>query len=110
MSAGKLRDRVTFQRNTTGADQYGNVVDGWEDILTVWGDVLERLGGEKIRAGVPQAEHMATIRVRKSLDAVTVTEADRISARGQTWNIRSIAEVGRKGELLEILCEAGVAT
>ena len=110
MTAGKLRDRVTFQRNTTSDDGYGNTVNGWADHLTVWADVLERLGGEKVKAGLVEASRMATIRVRRSTDTLDITEADRISARGTIWNIRSIAAVGRDNALLECLVEAGVAT
>ena len=110
MGSGSLRDRITVQRLVDGADDYGNTVDAWADHLTVWADVMERLGGEKMRAGVPQSERMATIRFRRSTAAAGVTEADRIVCRGQVWNIRSIAAVGNKNAMLEAACEAGVAT
>lgn len=110
MAAGKLRERVTFQRRAIGGDGYGNERADWTDLFTVWGDMLERLGGEKIAAGQIESSRMTTIRVYASAATGALTEADRIMARGQPWNIRSIAAVGRKGELLEMLCEAGVAT
>ncbi|MGZ9812660.1 phage head closure protein [Pseudoroseicyclus sp. H15] len=111
MPAGRLRDRVQFQRQAAGEDEYGNVQTGpWEDLGgKIWADMLERLGGEKLAAGAIHAPRTATIRVRKSSFTSGITEGDAIAARGETWNIRSIAEVGRKGELLEMTCEAEVA-
>lgn len=109
MAAGRLRDRITIQRAIPGEDGYGNTVSGWVDHLTVWADVLERLGAERIQSGAIEAPRMATIRVRASTASRQITEADRISMRGVFWNIRSIAAVGRDGAMIEMLCEAQVA-
>lgn len=109
MSAGKLRERVTFQRATSGDDGYGNVVTGWADHLTVWADVRETVGKERVDAGRVEASSTATVRVRASSATRGLTEADRIVARGDTWNIRSVAPVGNDRAMLDILCERGVA-
>jgi SPP1 family predicted phage head-tail adaptor len=110
MAAGKLRDQVTFQRPGVGDDGYGNVTAPWVDDVTVWADMLEQLGRERIAAGRVESARMATIRVRQSPETELATPAWRILARGEAWNIRSIARVGREREILEMLCEAGVAT
>ncbi len=110
MTAGRLRDRITVQRLVAGADDYGNAVNGWADHLTLWADMLEGLGREAVAAGRIESAKTATIRVRRSVDALGITAADRIVARGVAWNIRSIVAVGRSNELIEMLCEAGVAT
>lgn len=109
MQAGKLRERVVFQRQVIADDGHGNDLASWSDHLTVWADMLERLGGEKIAAGKLESSRLATVRVRSFTETRGLTEADRLMARGRAWNIRSIAAVGRKGEMLELLCEAGVA-
>jgi len=109
MTAGRLRDRITFQRLTEGDDGYGNVVTGWTDHLTVWANVRETPGKEIVAAGRVEASRTATIRVRASSQSRGVTAADRIIARGQIWNIRGVSAVGDGRELIEFLCEAGVA-
>jgi SPP1 family predicted phage head-tail adaptor len=110
MSAGKLRDRVTFRRRAAADDGYGNTVSGpWTDLVTEWADMLERLGGERLAAGALHAPRMATIRVRRSTVTLGITEADKVVARGEDWNIRSIAAVGRRNAMLEMTCEADVA-
>lgn len=111
MRAGQLRDRVAFVRLVGTRDRYGNEVQGWDDpFLTVWADVLESTGREVVAAGRLEAPRTATVRVRNTPDARTVTEADGAIIRGGRWNIRSIARIGRKNEALEMLCEAEVAT
>jgi SPP1 family predicted phage head-tail adaptor len=72
--------------------------------------MLEGLGREKVAAGRVESPRTATIRIRQSTEAEALTEADRVQARGVAWNIRSIVRVGRKNDVLEMLCEAGVAT
>ncbi|WP_282026855.1 phage head closure protein [Limimaricola cinnabarinus] len=110
MRAGSLRDRITIQRQTETTDDYGNTVGAWADLVSVWADVRETTGKEKVAAGRVEASRTATIRVRKSSATAGITEADRLTARGETWNIRSIAQADRKGVMLDLLCESGVST
>ena len=109
MRAGDLRDRVTIQRAATADDGFGNTISGWSDLLTVWANIRETPGKEAVAAGRIEASRTATIRVRASSQSRNVTAADRVHARGQVWNIRSVAAVGDGRELIEFLCEAGVA-
>jgi SPP1 family predicted phage head-tail adaptor len=111
MRAGNLRDRVGFVRLQGSGGRFGNEAQSWGDpFLTVWADVLESTGKEVVAAGRLEAPRTATVRVRDTPDARTVKEADGAVIRGAQWNIRSIARIGRKGEILEMLCEAQVAT
>ena len=109
MTAGNLTRRITFQRASGPADGYGNTVSAWSDVLTVWADVRETMGKERVDAGRVESARTATIRIRRSSDALGITEADRISYNGRIWNIRSISEVGRDNAMLDILAEIGVA-
>ena len=109
IGAGDLRDRVTIQRATSGDDGYGNVHVGWVDLMTVWANVRETTGKERVDAGRVEASRTATIRIRASSASRGITEADRIMARGKVWNIRSIADISPDRSILDILCEAGVA-
>jgi SPP1 family predicted phage head-tail adaptor len=107
--AGRLRHRVTFNRQATEADEYGNVTGAFEPLFTVWGNVRETTGKERVEAGSVENVRTATIRIRGSAQARGLTEADQAVARGETWNIRGIAEADDKGAMLDLLVEAGVA-
>lgn len=109
MGASALRDIIKVQRETSTEDGYGNTVSGWADHLTLWANIRETPGKEMVDSGRVQASRTATIRVRASNGSRAITEADRIVARGKTWNIRSVAEVGNDRAMLDILVEVGVA-
>ena len=110
MRSGQLRERIIIERQSEAPDEYGNVTGEWADQMTVWADIRETTGKEKVEAGRVEASRMATIRVRRSSQTAAITEADRVQARGVAWNIRSIAQITAKGAMLEMLCEAGAAT
>jgi SPP1 family predicted phage head-tail adaptor len=109
VTSGRLRDRIIVQRAVGGDDGYGNVINSWADHLTLWADVREALGKETVAAGRVEESRTATIRVRASTQSREITAADRLSVRGNIWNIRSISEVSNDRKLLEMLCEVGVA-
>lgn len=110
-ASGKLRERVQFLRRGSTEDAYGNVQTGdLVPVATVNADVLERLGGEKLRGASFDGPRLATIRVRRSAVTRGFLLSDTARMRGEDWNVRSKAEVGRNKEWLEFSLEAGVAT
>ena len=110
MRAGRLRDRVQFQRETGGDDGYGNSVSGWADHgVPVPADMRETLGKEKVEAGRVEASRTATLRVRANALTNGITPADAAVVRGERWNIRSNVPVGNRGAWRDLLLEGGVA-
>lgn len=111
VKAGLFRDRVTFERLTSGAvDDYGNVYDGWSTLATRSADLREQKGKEKISGGALQDNNTATLRVRSDSTTSSVTSADRVIARGTTWAIRNVIQVDAKDTLIEFVLEKGVAS
>ena len=49
------------------------------------------------------------MRVRSAAETLAVQMDDMVQVRGQSWNIRSVAAVGRANEMIEFLLETGVA-
>lgn len=109
MRAGKLRHRVQFLRQPFEGDGHGNVEGEFAPLFTVWGNVRETTGKERVAAGAVENVRTATIRIRVSSEVRGLTEADQAIARGETWNIRGIANADDKDEMLDLLVEAGVA-
>ena len=107
--AGLFRDRITFQRMASTVDAYGNTTGAWADHAFRSADFREKLGKETIEGGALQDVAAATMRVRADTVTSAITAADRVTARGITWAIRSIMQVDAAGELLEMLLEKGVA-
>lgn len=111
----RLRHRVQFNRqgpllDGTGdptADRYGNTLEGFSTLFTVWGNVRETTGKERVDAGSVEGIRTATIRVRKSAQTSGLTGADQAVARGEVWNLSAPSNVGDNDAYLDILATAG---
>lgn len=111
VKAGLYRERAEFQRLSEGAvDDYGNVYTGWAALATRWVDLRERTGKEAIQGGALADVGPATMRVRKDSTTSTVTAADRVVVRGNTWAIKDVIQVDSKGTVLEFTLLRGVAS
>lgn len=111
MTSAKMQDRIAFRERAVGIDEDGNQSQVWTDVLdggepvTECADFLERLGGERIRAGALSSSRLATIRVLRNSRTQQITAAHTIVARGLVWSIRAVAEVGRDRKFIEFTAE-----
>lgn len=112
MSAGELREKITFAERALVSDSHGNNEGDFEDQFTVSARIRPRLGGEEVMAARLAGKTLATITVRYSTDTKRITSDWRATdARtGDVWNIRTPPiNVDEKKKYLEMLCEKGVA-
>lgn len=94
MEAGRLDRRVTIQQSqVTGHNSFNEPIRTWVDLATVWAQVTDVGGREYFAAAAVQAERTSRFLIRWRSD---VTETMRISYGGKIYDIRSIAEVGRR--------------
>ena len=47
----RLRHRVQFNRQSVEPDEYGNVTGEFAPLFSVWGNVRETVGRERVAAG-----------------------------------------------------------
>lgn len=111
--AGAFRERAAFERQTDAGtlDAYGNAqAPAWAPLVTLWADLRETPGRERIAAGRIEAPATATLRLRASGQARAIGAADRVTVRGAIWAITGagIDPEGR-GRLLEFPLERGGA-
>jgi len=88
---GKMRERVTIQTASEAANAYGERIETWSTLATVWAQVEYRLavGDEDLRADRMTALRTVHFTIRSRTD---FTEKARIGYRDKTYNITSIAE------------------
>lgn len=98
--SGRLRDRCAFERQGETDDGYGNTLDVWSPLITVWGDLRERTGREPVEAGALEDVRTADLRVRQSSETAAISSADRVIIRGAQWDILSIIQPDRRGAML----------
>jgi SPP1 family predicted phage head-tail adaptor len=113
MAAGKLRERLKFQKRGEPVDDgYGNTVTDWVDQFTVSARVKPRLGSEPIIAQRLQGVQPVTITVRASSDTRQIAPDWRaIDTRDATkvYNLRTAA-ADEKDRFIEMLADDGAAT
>lgn len=86
MRIGKMRYRVTIQRNTPDRDGFGQPTDNWQEVATVWADVRFSSGKEFIAADKETASADASIRIRKRM----VTTDMRVVFDGEPYAIVAV--------------------
>lgn len=109
MDAGRLDRRVTLQRATTAADAYGERVQTWADLATVWAEKIESgrlVAREQADAGEARvALARRKFRIRWSETVAVIDASDRLLFEGDAYDILGVTELGRR-EGLEIECTA----
>ena len=116
-AAGKFREQAVFQHkpavavagDSEGLDELGNPAGKiWQDYATVWADLREVPGREKLAAGQPAALTRGTLRVRSSEITRSIGLGDRVNVRGNFWAVESDPVfVTARGDVLEIIIERG---
>ena len=105
MNIGKMDSKVVIQTPVTTKDSYGQPVESWSDLATVWAQKIDvvRATTELERGDAVEAlKYVSRFIIRYRGD---VTGIERISCDGRIYNINQIASIGRR-EALEIVAVA----
>jgi len=112
ITASDLRDRVSLERQEEVDDGYGGVVGQWVTQFERNACILLSKGGETVIAARLQSIQPALIIVRHDAETATITAAWRLieTRSGTIYNIRTSADMERRGRFITMLCEAGAPT
>lgn len=105
MRLGPLRHRVTFESRKTGRDEFGQPLEGWDLVATLWASVEPISGRELLSSQQTQSEITHRIRCRYRAGIET---AQRIVYDGRPFNIESVINPREIGASLEILATEGL--
>lgn len=100
LKAGDLDRRITIQAFVEAQDSYGAPVETWQDVATVWAQIMPTRGREFWDAQQVVGEETLTIRIRWRPG---MSVQNRIAYEGQIYDIASVAEIGRRVGL-ELVC------
>ncbi|MHA6645636.1 phage head closure protein [Mesorhizobium sp. A623] len=111
-TASDLRDRVSLEKEEEVDDGYGGVTGQWVAQFERDACILLSKGGETVIASRLQSIQPALIIVRFDAETSTITADWRlIEVRsGTTYNIRTSADMERRGRWWTMLCDAGAPT
>ncbi len=64
MKIGRMRYRITIQFPCGTVDDYGNAIEDWQDLTTVWADIVPINGREYLTASQATSETQYKIYIR----------------------------------------------
>lgn len=105
MDSGRLDRRIVLKRRKAGTNAFGEPVDEWGILLTVWANVAPVSDGERWRAGETLAAKLCRFTIRWSATSALLDPRDQIEYDGRTWDVHGVKEIGRR-EMLEITAAA----
>lgn len=88
MKAGELRERIEVQAATITRDAFGDEVQAWATVATVWAKVVERGGREPVLADRPVMLIAYEITIRAG---VTVEHGQQVIWRGKTLRVETVS-------------------
>lgn len=100
MRAGKLDRSITIHRSSTTPNEYGTQIESWTFITETRAQLVQSSTEEFARSFGMSAETIVVFRIRH-MDGLKTS--DRITDRGQRYEIKEIKELGRR-EGLELRC------
>lgn len=106
MDVAALNEKITFQKNETTTDSYGNHTNTWTDYYSCFATIGGESGSEQSIAGttVDNANISFTVRYCEKTAAVVSTQY-RVIWRGDIYDISSQDHKSMKKKSLKFLCK-----
>ena len=106
MRIGQSDRRITVERYTTTTNDYGERVQTWATLLTVWGELMKTGEGmtERITTDQDMPVQRLRFKIRSSSDSRGIKSDDRVLYNSKYYNIQGIEEIGRQDQLV-LLCQ-----
>lgn len=101
MQAGTLRHRITIQRKNEVRDSFGQAVETFANIATVWASIEPLSGRESFLAQQVNAEVTHRIRMRYYPLEATM----RLKYQDRYFEIKTILDREERKRELEVLCQ-----
>lgn len=105
MDAGRLDRRIVIKSRDAGTNSFGEPVDTWTTLATVWANVAPVSDGERWRAGETLAAKACRFTIRYSATVAVVDPTYQITYDGRVWDIQGVKEINRR-EFLELTAAA----
>lgn len=101
MQAGNLRHRIAIQTNTPTQDSYGQPVESWATVATVWAAVDMLTGRELYTAQQAQSEANVRMTIRRR----DVDAKQRVSWDGRIFDVESVIHDATNNRMTQLLCK-----
>jgi SPP1 family predicted phage head-tail adaptor len=100
--AQRLNKRVTIQQRTTGEDDFGQPVETWADLASVWAAIEDMSGKQYFVAQAAQNPVQTRITIRHRVGVVPTM---RVLHGLDIYDIQAV--LGQDGRTLDLMCAKG---
>lgn len=102
MDIGKLKHRITFQDLSNSRNEYGELIEDWLDVKTVWAEIKPVSGKQFFAAKQINSEisHNIYIRYRSDLNS-----SMRIKFKERIFEILYIMNLNESNTIMQIYCK-----
>lgn len=100
MKAGRLDDRITIEEFSITQDEFGNIVEEWVELATVWADVFTQKAEDTYSAA--QNLEIRTLRFQIRYRDDLTRSSHRVIWNGDTYDIYDLDESRRRDGVLWI--------
>lgn len=100
MRSGQLTELIRIERSTSSVSDYGTPTTSWARVAEVRAELVQQSTTEFIRNFGATDEELVIFRARF---VEGVNNADRVIWKGEAFNIKQVAPIGRR-EGLELRC------
>lgn len=103
LTIGRLATRIRIMVASPVQDAWGQPLEAWSELATVWGDFRHVSGIESAKGGSDITQARGSVRIRYRTD---ITAAMRCEAGGRTYDIKAVLPDLNRKEYVDLVCEA----
>ena len=98
MRFGTMDRRIAIKRATLTTNAYGERVETWATLATVWAEIQykEGSGKESIQSEQIYTSQPVEFIIRYSSDVASIRPSDRVAYNSDNYQIEAIQEIGRR--------------
>ena len=105
LQIGRHRQRVTLQDLVEAPDTYGQPIQSWVDVATIWAEVTPLGGREALNVKQVWATASHMVRFRYLGASVVPSAKQRFAFKGRYLNILNVNNVEERNRSYEATCE-----
>lgn len=102
MDIGRLKHRITFQALSQSKNEYGEIVEEWLDIKTVWAEIKPVSGNQFFAAKQINSEISHNVYIRYRTD---LKPSMRIKFKDRVFEVLYLMNVNEDNRLMQIYCK-----
>lgn len=102
MEIGRLRQRITLQKQVNVRNSYGSVVTEWQNMTTVWAEIKPISGREYFASQQVQSEVTTQITLRYLAD---IEPTMRVKFNERHFEIISVINPQERNITLQLMCK-----